>query len=286
MFDKSVKTLSYSSINRFIKEGLEGFLNPVYKRNSSLEKGTVIDKTVFEEEFTETVIDIEIPKPQYKAVIEELINENLDFNLTNLEQICLKLDVKSKKYDKILKDILHFTNYIEYFKNPKGKFLKNNYDLGKEIGESIRKDDEVMFYFTKGFAQFEHIFEYKGFKISIKADYLKVDNDNREIIITDLKSSSFPPKFVDSITKYNYHLQGKIYLMGVEDFMEKNGYEDYTLRPFTWVVTNSTKVDNNLIIPMSYKEELSAKVLLDDALDNLEKALNGDIGKKDESYFF
>jgi hypothetical protein len=286
MFDKNVKTLSYSSINRFINEGLEGFLNPVYKRNSSLEKGTIIDKIVFGDEITETILDIEIPKPQIKSLIEELINEKLEFNLENVEQACLKIDVKSKKYDKILSDILSFNDYISYFKDPKGKFLKQNFEIGSGIAENLMKDVEAMNYFCKGKAQFEHIFEYKGFKISIKADYLKIDDEFREITVTDLKSSSFPPKFVDSISKYNYHLQGMIYTMGVEDFMEKHGYGNYTLRPFTWVVVSSIKPDAPLILPLSYKDEIQAKVLLDDALDNLEKALNGGTDTREKDYFF
>jgi hypothetical protein len=274
--NKDTLRLSYSSITRLIKEGKEGFLNPTYKKSNSLEKGTVIDKTVFKEEFTETILDILIPKPQPKSIIEYIIDNKKEFDLASVEEASQSLDVKSKNYQKMLDTILEFTDYINYYKDPKNKILKVNYDLGQEIGNYLLKDENVTYLFTKGKAQFEHTFEYRGFKIFIKLDYLKIDDENKEIIVTDLKSSSYPPKFPDSVKKYFYHLQGKLYLMGIEDFMEKNGYGNYTLRPFHWVVCNSLKVDEPLIYPLAYRDEIEGKVLIDDALDLIEKYIKND----------
>jgi hypothetical protein len=275
-FNKETSRLSYSSLTRLLKEGKDSFLNPVYKKSNSLEKGTVIDKTVFKEEFTEEIMDIQIPKPQPKEIIEYIINNNLEINLASVEEASTSLDVKSKNYEKLLSTILEFPDYIEYYKNPKNKLLKINYDLGQQIGNYLLKDENVTYLFSNGKAQFEHTFQYRGFNIFIKLDYLKIDTENKEIIVTDLKSSSYPPKFPDSVKRYYYHLQGKLYLMGIEDFMEKNGYGDYTLRPFHWVVCNSLKVDEPLIYPLAYKDEIEGKVLIDDAINLIEEYILND----------
>jgi hypothetical protein len=273
MFNKETDRLSYSSLTRLIKEGVQGFLNPVYKRNNALEKGSIIDKVVFGEPITETVIDISIPKPQIKAIIEMIFTQDYDFNpsLENLEKVCTELDVKSKNFTKIQQTVLEYPDYIEYVKNPRGKFLKPNYDLGINIGNNILLDREANFLFSKGKAQFEWSFVYKGFNMFIKADYLKVDHERQEIIITDLKSSSYPPKFPDSIQKYYYHLQGALYTKAVEDWMEKNDLSHYVLKTFHWVVCNSTKVDSILIYPLSYKDEMEGKRILEETLDKIDK---------------
>lgn len=276
MFNKETSRISYSSLSRLIKEGKDSFLNPVYKKSNSLEKGTVIDKTVFNETFEEEIIDIQVPKPQPKAVIEYIVDNNLEISLASIEEASDKLNVKSKNYQKMLDNILEYQDYINYYKDPKNKILKVNFDLGQEIGKHLLKDDNVTYLFSKGKSQFEHTFKYKGFNIFIKLDYLKIDDENKEIIVTDLKSSSYPPKFPDSVKKYYYHLQGKLYLMGIEDFMEKNGYENYTLRPFHWVVCNSLKVDEPLIYPLAYKDEIEGKVLIDDALDLIDNYIKND----------
>lgn len=275
-FNKETSRISYSSLSRLLKEGKDSFLNPVYKKSNAFEKGTVIDKTVFKEEFTEEILDILVPKPQPKAVIEYIIDNNLDMSLASVEEASDKLDVKSKNYQKMLDNILEYQDYINYYKEPKNKILKINYDLGQQIATHLLNDDNVTYLFSKGKAQFEHTFKYKEFNIFIKLDYLKIDDENKEIIVTDLKSSSYPPKFPDSVKKYLYHLQGKLYLMGIEDFMEKNGYENYTLRPFHWVVCNSTKVDEPLIYPLAYKDEIEGKVLIDDALDLIDTYIKND----------
>jgi hypothetical protein len=281
--NKETLRLSYSSLSRLLKEGKDSFLNPVYKKSSFLEKGTVIDKVVFNEEFTEEILDIELPKPQIKFIIEFIINNQKEFNLESVEEAATSLNVKSKNYEKILNTVLSYPDYISYFKDPKNKILKDNFDLGKEIGTYLKKDEKVNFLFSEGEAQFKWEFKYRDFNFLVKLDYLKIDKANKEIIVTDLKSSSYPPQFPESVKKYYYHLQGKLYLMGIEDFMEKNGYGDYTLRPFHWVVCNSVKIDEPLIYPLSYKDEIQGKVLIDDALDLIEKYIKNDWNDLEES---
>ena len=275
-FNKETSRLSYSSLTRLIKEGKDSFLNPVYKKSNALEKGTVIDKTVFKEEFTELILDILIPKPQPKSIIEYIIDNNKEFDLACVEEASQAIDVKSKNYQKMLDTILEYQDYIEYYKDPKNKILKANYDLGQEIGNYLLKDEQALSLFSSGQAQFEYSFKYRDFNMFIKLDYLKIDHINKEITVTDLKSSSYPPKFPESVKKYFYHLQGKLYLMGIEDFMEKNNYSNYTLRPFHWVVCNSLKVDEPLIYPLSYRDEIEGKVLIDDALDLIEKYIKNE----------
>lgn len=273
MFNKEKDRLSYSSLTRLIKDGVEGFLNPVYKRNNALEKGSIIDKIVFNEPITETIIDIPIPKPQIKAIIETIFTEeyNYDLSIENLEKVCNLLDVKSKNFEKIKESVLEFPEYIEYAKNPKGKFLKPNFELGSAIADNVLKDREATYLFSNGKAQFEWSFQYRGYNFYIKTDYLKVDHDKQEIIVSDLKSSSYPPKFPDSVKKYYYHLQGALYTKGIEDWMEKNNLSDYILKTFHWVVCNSTKVDSVLVYPLSYKDEMEGKKVLEDTLDIIDK---------------
>ena len=273
MFNKEKDRLSYSSLTRLIKDGVEGFLNPVYKRNNALEKGSIIDKIVFNEPITETIIDISIPKPQIKAIIETIFTEeyNYDLSIENLEKVCNLLDVKSKNFEKIKESVLKFPEYIEYAKNPKGKFLKPNFELGSAIADNVLKDREATYLFSNGKAQFEWSFQYRGYNFYIKTDYLKVDHDKQEIIVSDLKSSSYPPKFPDSVKKYYYHLQGALYTKGIEDWMDKNNLSDYILKTFHWVVCNSTKVDSVLVYPLSYKDEMEGKKVLEDTLDIIDK---------------
>ena len=275
-FNKETNRLSYSSIARLIKEGVDGFLNPVYKSNKYLEKGTIIDKVVFGEEFTETILDIEIPKPQPKAVIEYIFQENKEIDINSVEEACIALDVKSKNYQKMLDTILEYPDYIEYAKNPKGKFLKANYDLGMSIGKSVLENEDARLLLTQGVSQFEHTFNYRGFNIFIKADYVQIDDDFKIITVTDLKSSSFPGNFPDSITKYLYHLQAVIYLMAIEDYRDKNKTPDYSINTFYWVVCNSLKPENPLVYPISKKELEEGRILLDDALTRLDKLIQND----------
>jgi len=148
MFNKETSRLSYSSLTRLIKEGVHGFLNPVYKRNNALEKGSIIDKIVFDEPITETIIDIPIPKPQIKAIIENIFTEeyNYDLSMENLEKVCGILDVKSKNFEKIKESVLEFPEYIEYAKNPKGKFLKPNFELGTAIANNVLRTERPPIY--------------------------------------------------------------------------------------------------------------------------------------------
>lgn len=291
MFNKETDRLSYSSLTRLIKEGVHGFLNPVYKRNNALEKGSIIDKIVFEEPITETIIDIPIPKPQIKAIIENIFTEeyNYDLSMENLEKVCTILDVKSKNFEKIKESVLEFPEYIEYAKNPKGKFLKPNFELGTAIANNVLKDREATYLFSHGKAQFEWTFNYRGFTMYIKTDYLKVDHDKQEIIVSDLKSSSYPPKFPDSVQKYLYHLQGALYTKGVEDWMEKNDLSHYVLKTFHWVVCNSTKVDSVLVYPLSYKDEMEGNRILEETLDKIDKYIENnwqEIPEEDTLTFF
>jgi hypothetical protein len=275
-FNKETKRLSYSSIARLIKEGVDGFLNPVYKSNKYLEKGTIIDKVVFGEEFTETILDIAIPKPQPKSVIEWIFQENKEINLESVEEACFALDVKSKNYQKMLDTILEYPEYIEYAKEPRDKFLKANYDLGVAIGKSILEDAESKLLLTEGIPQFEHTFNYRGFNIFIKADYVQIDDDFKIITVTDLKSSSFPGNFPDSISKYLYHLQAVIYLMAIEDYREKEKSSEYSINKFYWVVCNSQKPETPLVYPISSQEMEEGRKMLDEALTRLDALILND----------
>jgi len=48
------------------------------------------------------------------------------------------------------------------------------------------------------------------------------------------------------------------------------------LRPFHWVVCNSLKVDEPLIYPLAYKDEIEGKVLIDDAINLIEEYILND----------
>ena len=113
-FNKETSRLSYSSLTRLIKEGKDSFLNPVYKKSNALEKGTVIDKTVFKEEFTELILDILIPKPQPKSIIEYIIDNKKEFDLVCVEEASQAIDVKSKNYQKMFSIYL---NTCDIFNN-------------------------------------------------------------------------------------------------------------------------------------------------------------------------
>ena len=141
----------------------------------------------------------------------------------------------------------------------------------------------MMYYLSDGVAQFQHTFEYLGLPFLIKVDFLKVNDEDQEVIITDLKSSSFPPKFSDSIAKYFYHIQGKLYTLGIQDWLEKNNKSHYIIRPFTWVVTSSLKPGITELNIMSYKDEIQAEYLIEEAVDNLKYALQND-GKVRETF--
>lgn len=274
--NKESLRLSYSSLTRLINEGVGGFLNPIYKRNKYLEKGTIIDKVVFGEKFTEIILDIPIPKPQPKSVIEWVCEQKLDLNLESITSACKELGVKSVNYQKMLDVVLDFPEYYEYAKSPEGKFLKPNYDVGVEIGKNVLKDKKSMLLLTDGIYQFEHTFEYRGYNIFIKADCLHVDDDFKLVTITDLKSSSVPFRFPDSVMKYLYHLQAVLYIMAVEDYVLKEKTPDYTINDFHWIVCNSQKPEAPLVYPISEEELEVGKLLLENTLDRLDKLFEND----------
>jgi hypothetical protein len=268
MFNKEISRLSYSSITRLLKEGIEGYLNPVYKKSKYLEKGSVIDKVVFGEEFTETILDIPIPKPQIKSIIEHIIDNDMEFTFEGVKEACITLNITSRSVDKLLTETDKYPEFKEYYKSPKNKFLKENYDAGVAIGEFVKTDERAKELFSKGQSQFEYEFYYRGFLIYLKADYVKFDDENKIITITDLKSSSFPAKFPESITKYLYDVQAALYTLGLKAYIEEKKM-DYTINTFHWVVCNSQKPETPLIYRISEQELEQGLNKIDEAIEIL-----------------
>ena len=270
------KPLSFSSLSRFIHDGWEGFMNPTYKNSIYFEKGTIIDKLVFNQKITEEIVDIKTPRPQIKKLIESLVDSGEKFTGEIIKKHCTEIQIKSKNYLKLVKELNNHKDYIAYYKNNKYKFLKSNYDIAKEISDSILENEMMMNYLSGGEAQLELNFEYKGFKFRAILDYLIIDDKNKEVTIVDLKSTSYPPNFFNSIEKYLYYLQGYIYILAVEDYLKKIGKENYQINPFVWAVTSSVKPNIHTIEVMHYKQEIKASDLLVETLEKLKYAIENE----------
>jgi hypothetical protein len=98
------------------------------------------------------------------------------------------------------------------------------------------------------------VFKYKDVQLKCLLDKLIVDHTEKKIYPYDLKTTWDVEGFLYNFLKYRYYIQGGIYTLGVSQWMIDEGWTNYTLMPFSFIVTCSSNYMNPLIYETDRKD--------------------------------
>ena len=101
------------------------------------------------------------------------------------------------------------------------------------------------------FPQVKVFFEYEGRKLKGMLDLVVPDHKAKTLAPWDLKCKALPEDFDWDYRKMYYYLQHAIYMMGLRVWADENGYGDYEILPFQYLVASSTDYTDPLIFQTS-----------------------------------
>ena len=81
---------------------------------------------------------------------------------------------------------------------------------------------------------------YKGLPLKGAVDKVLVSHKNKTIQPLDLKTSYNVLGFRDSYYKYRYYRQGSYYTFLIEQWAKEQGWADYTILPFIFIVCSTS----------------------------------------------
>lgn len=245
-----MKVLSYSSIKRLL-ESPQLFLFPTPFTSKYLSLGSLFDAIITGDVNDKyVIIDFVPPKPQIKEYLE--LTKHCE------DEECFKhvhseMNIK-KQYDKFILSLPEeYKNLLK--ENKKIVISKEEYENVCSIIDYVKEEIPEYFQIENDLFQFDDVFDYKDLKFRILADWIKIDHENKDVLVIDVKTSGFLPKFEESITKYGYNLQAHLYMLYF-----KLKFPDYSVR-FEWMVISSTKKEFQIIEMNSFQEMLGEQML-------------------------
>lgn len=222
---------------------------------------------------------VEMPKPQMKALVEELWevtkNSMTDGQVTRtvkdmLEEALLKVAYNSKGERVMFKgkeiwDVLpkFETEGMEYYKKLRDSFGKpvislrtreNAERLVTELhANPVTKDIFIIKTDRRYevFNELEIVYEYEGRTLKSKLDKVIVDHQTKTIDLYDLKCTW---NFELGIVKEKYYLQWTMYYIAVKYWAREMGLEEYTITPMQFIVVSQDMNENPLVYTTSMKD--------------------------------
>ena len=201
------------------------------------------------------ILDFVKPKPQHKEYLENTLHcEDEECELEIYNEMGIK-----KEFKKFVASLPE--DYKQLLKEQKKIIVhKEDFDNVMAIIDYVKEEIPDYFQTENDLFQFDDTFDYKDLKFRIMADWIKIDHENRSILVIDVKTSGFLPKFDESITKYGYNLQAVLYMLYF-----KIKFPEYSVR-FEWMVISSSKKEFKLL-EMNYFQEMLGEEMLNDAIE-------------------
>ena len=168
---------------------------------------------------------------------------------------------KGKTWEKGLDDFnLNGMVYFESLMKSIGKKVVdlNLIEKAKSIVDQLVTDDFTKDIFNKELlTKFAIEFEWFDFKCKMEADAIYVDHENKIIQPYDLKVTYDNEEFAYSYLKNGYYLQQAFYWEGIRNWKNVNGLEDYTIKPMSFVVADSSKNNRKPLVYQLTLEHLN-----------------------------
>jgi hypothetical protein len=136
-------------------------------------------------------------------------------------------------YDTLLRSIGRRTvdlSMVETAKRITGQLLND-----ENLGWIFQGNDNI-----EQLNKFPIEFEWKGFTCKMEADCIHIDHDLKIIQPYDLKTTWDNESFDYSYLKRKYYIQNGWYHHGVHIWARKEGLEDYTVLPMSFIVADSS----------------------------------------------
>lgn len=257
--------LSQSSIAKYEREGfskLDTLFEPV--SSPSLTFGSIVDELITgdKESFEKRFIVAEFPKlkPMQERGVNELVAKYKD-EYTSIDDIPEKelvatLDecgfnthwTKNKRVESITEPACK--DYYRLLRASDGKEVisQEMYDDAVNCANSLHSSPATGIYFGPDDENVKRYYQLK-FKDTIDGveyrgmlDLIIVDYRRKVIVPCDLKTtSSIEHEFGDSIMKWRYDIQARLYWRILRDNLDKDDYfKDFELKPFRFICVNKS----------------------------------------------
>jgi hypothetical protein len=257
---RSIKAISNSLMGTY-EEDFPAFVSywvynkPLASKSTlSLTRGSLIDTLLTcPEEFNTrySVYDGKAPKGQMESYCRTLARLTKGKEIT--DEMCLSAyEEVGFKRDKIETVKKEFEEYQEFYdaliacdkcevvtkvehERVRQKYLELSTGLYTRNIVNAKTDSK-----QEVFHQLELVSTLLNVKVKGALDKVIVNHLERKIYLIDYKTSSNILEFEKSYFKYNYFRQGSFYTDLILDWMRVNGWEDYTIEPFVFVVCSTT----------------------------------------------
>jgi len=127
-------------------------------------------------------------------------------------------------------------------------------EMGERIARRIRTTEYIQQYITKPkngeiFYQFQvEGFDIDGLSMKGMFDVFILDHDKKTAYVNDLKCTWSVEDFYKNYYLYRKtYIQTYTYTLAARDWLDKNGYSDYSLNPITYIVCDSSDYYNPLV---------------------------------------
>lgn len=258
--------LSYSTLATYERSGYDG-LDHLFdrKESPSLLLGSLVDTALTggEDEFNElyTVIDVNVTEGGIDTC-KQLISMNLPFDtFEEIPENIVSQAAKAvgfwqaDKWDNTrYKQVLKTGNIAEYYNaminSDKTIVSTSMYQDALNMVRALRESPATCGYFAdndglspiRRYYQLKFKATFEGVNYRCMADLICVDYEKKEVILTDLKTSSKPEwRFYKSFIEWNYAQQARLYYRIIAANLAKDDYfKDFKIHDYRFIVVNKS----------------------------------------------
>lgn len=142
-------------------------------------------------------------------------------------------------------NLLTWAPYYNYYKQGV-TIVPESWDyIAQSAASSLLKDEKSSVFLGinnlfDAYYQLKFVETFEGIEFKCMADVICIDHFEKIIYPIDLKTSARPEKFEESFYKFKYHIQARLYWKIIRKVLDKNGFQDYTLAPYTFIAVGNT----------------------------------------------
>tara|TARA_R110000796_G_scaffold236214_1_gene355489 strand:- start:71393 stop:72766 length:1374 start_codon:yes stop_codon:yes gene_type:complete len=281
MLNKDKDYHSYSSLYKFIEEGPSSLITERKISSTGLNTGKGLDDFMynnFDDKYYVSDVNIKLTSMENKFIesilveTEGMLNEE-SLNKDAFVDICKEIieennyfatDRKSKSTsDEKIQERIDNVKVILLDRLKAGNkqiITPSLYIDINDMANKLKQDKIVSIYFDnskmeeyQNLNQITLVFEFKNIKFKGVVDNIHIDHRSKTIQVNDLKFTSMSNKeFIKSFFKYRYDIQGCIYTLGLQHYIEENlELQDYTILEPSFIIVNKQEK------PMLYRLKCS-----------------------------
>lgn len=247
------RTLSYSKISDFDRNGPISFIRQSNIENEGIKHGKLVDilltdTLLNQQEFDKNFRTVDVTKPTATlGKLTDIVLENY-VDIPSLEEV-KKIVETNQFWSNTKKEELKEANYNnDLFWN----YLKEKFTKDERI--AVTKEDKIFalekvkillehpfsknLFYNDSENIYQYFFEIKYDKFILKGvlDQIEINHNKKTVRFRDLKTGeNKSSSFITSFLKYKYYLQACIYNLIFKDFCKKHHLKNYTLLNFQFI---------------------------------------------------